>query len=59
MSAYRSKGLVSGFKIGDEEFARADITAKEGGRSIGEDEMVLVMSERRTFVSGNTANGAG
>jgi hypothetical protein len=33
--------------------------AREGGRRRGEDETVAVMSERRTLVSGRTANGAG
>ena len=33
--------------------------ASDGGRRKGEDETVIVMSDRRTLVNGSTANGAG
>ena len=38
---------------------RMDMAAREGGRSSGEEDIVVVMRERRTFVRGRTANGAG
>jgi hypothetical protein len=33
--------------------------ASEGGSKSGDEETVVVMSERRMLVSGSTANGAG
>ena len=35
------------------------MTASEGGRRKGEEETVVVIHDRRTFVSGSTANGEG
>jgi hypothetical protein len=36
-----------------------DIMASDGGSRTGEEETVIVMSERRTLVNGSTAKGAG
>jgi hypothetical protein len=38
--------------------ARTDIIASDGGRRRGEDEIVVVIRERRMLVSGRIANGA-
>jgi len=36
-----------------------DIIASDGGSRSGEDDTVVVMSDRRTLVKGSTASGAG
>jgi hypothetical protein len=35
------------------------MTARDGGRRRGDEDMVVVINDRRTLVSGSTANGDG
>lgn len=52
-------GFRSGLRTGFVVWARTDMTDSEGGRRKGEDETVVVIHDRRTFVSGSTASGEG
>jgi hypothetical protein len=55
----RRRGFLSGLSTGLVVLARMDIMASDGGSRTGEEETVIVMSERRTLVNGSTAKGAG
>jgi hypothetical protein len=52
-------GFLSGFKRGLAVCAIADIAANDGGRSRGDDEIVVVTRDRIIVVRGSTAKDEG
>ncbi len=59
MRKKRRIGFLSGLSTGFAVLAKMDMMASDGRSRKGEDETVVVIRERKTFVSGRTANGAG